>query len=114
MIETRAASRQRGRIPGGRGERNIRTTLIPVARPVAAAEPAPDLAQRSREHLLQILGVGDAVAVLVGFYAVALLTSGVRPGSLLEWVFQITVITAIGLFAIRSQGLWVERLIAVR
>ncbi len=114
MGETRVAARPRGRIPGGQRERNIRTTLIPVARPVAAVEPAVAPAQHAREHLLQILGVGDAVAVLAGFYAVVLLVSGVRPGSLLEWAFQITVITAIGLFAIRSQGLWVERLIAVR
>ena len=66
------------------------------------------------EHLQLVLGVGDALAVLFGFYVVISVASVIGPGSWHELLFQMVAVTAVGLLAIRSQGLWVSRLNAVR
>ena len=66
------------------------------------------------EHLRLVLGIGDAVAVLVGYYLVILWVSPVRLSSWLELVVQMVAVTSVGLLAIRSQALWVDRMISVR
>ncbi|MET0145118.1 MAG: sugar transferase [Ilumatobacteraceae bacterium] len=107
-----------GASPPGDRQRTIRTTLIPAPRltrldgEARAAPPAAVGAGRDRLQLL--LAVGDALAVLFGFYFVTSLVSPIGPSSWLELVFQMVTVTAVGVLAIRSQGLWVSRYSAVR
>ena len=130
-----AAARASGAAPGGANRRAIRTTRIPAPRLArqdgstvlelpANVQPlvqpaAPTSTSRVRgwmrdEHLRLVLGIGDAIAVLVGFYLVILWVSPVRLSSWLELVVQMVAVTSVGLLAIRSQGLWVDRMISVR
>jgi hypothetical protein len=129
------ATRVGGALPGGGSRRTIRTTRIPAPRLAREdgssalqlpanvqrlVQPAaPTSTNRLRgwlrdEHLRVVLGIGDAIAVLVGFYLVILWVSPVRLSSWLELVVQMVAVTSVGLLAIRSQGLWVDRMISVR
>ncbi len=129
------ATRVDGAAPGGASRRAIRTTRIPAPRLArqdgsavlelpadmqSVVEPtAPTSTSRVRgwmrdEHLRLVLGIGDAVAVLVGYYLVILWVSPVRLSSWLELVVQMVAVTSVGLLAIRSQALWVDRMISVR
>ena len=131
----RAATRASGADPGGAIRRTIRTTRIPAPRLVrqdgtsalelpANVQPlvqpaAPASTGRFRgwlrdEHLRVVLGIGDAIAVLVGYYLVILWVSPVRLSSWLELAVQMVAVTSVGLLAIRSQALWVDRMISVR
>ena len=124
-----------GAVPGGAIRRTVRTTRIPAPRlarqdgssvlqlpdnvqPLVQAATA-NSTSRFRGwlrdgHLRVVLGIGDAIAVLVGYYLVILWVSPVRLSSWLELVVQMVAVTSVGLLAIRSQGLWVDRMISVR
>ena len=128
MRQADASGADAGTSPDGDTGRTIRTTLIPAPRLArrraptspaadvgdaaagAAAEPSP----RSSSTCRWSLGVGDGLAVLFGFYFVISLVADVRPGVVVELIFQMVAVTGVGLFAIRSQGLWVSRFNAVR
>jgi exopolysaccharide biosynthesis polyprenyl glycosylphosphotransferase len=123
MRQAGVAARRRARpSPNGDAGRTIRTTVIAAprlarrgdltSRPVPRAEPGRTAARS--QHLQVALGIGDALAVLFGFYFVISLVADIGPGSWAELVFQMVAVTGVGLFAIRSQGLWVSRLNAVR
>ena len=60
------------------------------------------------------LVVGDAVAILVGYLAVMYFIGALRPGSALELLVDVVAVVASGLLVMRSQHLWVDRIIAVR
>ena len=99
------AARQRTQPSGGGALRTIRTTLIPAprlgredvdgrstlavpanVRPlITPAEPVASGRLRGwirAEHLQLVLGIGDAVAILVGFYVVVSVASVIgRPAS---------------------------------
>jgi exopolysaccharide biosynthesis polyprenyl glycosylphosphotransferase len=120
------ATRARAR-PSGGGYHyigNIRTTSIPASRPrrgdgeasinIVASEEAPAPERRRANPLLTALVVGDGVALLLGYVGVLYLISGLRPSSLLELGFEPAAVVAMGLLAMRSQDLWVDRIIAVR
>ena len=124
---TRALRRREGASPSLDRDsgRTIKTTLIPAPRPAGGAvvRPLTGCAQRvgstrrdgaRSQHLHLVLAVGDALAVLFGFYFVTSFVSAIGPGSWLELAFQMVTVTGVGLLAIRSQGLWVSRLNAVR
>ena len=113
---------ERARTRAGAGAvRTIRTTLIPstrfgrrpgVARPVPASVAQRVLAGRSTPQ--RVLVIGDAVAVLLGFYAVMVAVTRSGPGSWRELAFQAVVVTGMSLLVIRSQDLWESRLNSVR
>jgi exopolysaccharide biosynthesis polyprenyl glycosylphosphotransferase len=113
---------------GAADTRTIRTTTIPSPR---LARPGPDVpaprpiaaAHRSRrglltgkraDPLLQLLIVGDGLAVLFGFYMVIFSVSSIGPTSWRELLAQMIAVTTVGMVAIRSQKLWVGRLNSVR
>ena len=117
--------------PHGDAERTIRTTLIPaprLTRPETGSEPlagprpgerrspAPAGQPRDRgvDRLQVVLGVGDALAVLFGFYFVISSVAAAGPASSFELLGQMVVVTIFGVCVIRSQGLWVSRFNAVR
>ena len=72
--------------------------------------PAPPSSQR----LMAALVIGDAIAIVVGYLAVMYFTGAFRPGSLLELLVDVVAVVASGLLIMRSQHLWVDRIIAVR
>jgi exopolysaccharide biosynthesis polyprenyl glycosylphosphotransferase len=72
------------------------------------------LADTPTDHLSLILIVGDAAAVLFGFYMVLFSVSSIGPSSWQELLAQLIAVTTVGMVAIRSQRLWVARLNSVR
>ena len=123
MRQAGAAARGRERSsPHGDTGRTIRTTVIASPRLARRGEltsrsvrrAAPSRPAARSQHLQVALGIGDALAVLFGFYFVISLVADIGPGSWAELIFQMVTVTGVGLFAIRSQGLWVSRLNAVR
>ena len=108
--------------PGAPANRTIKTTLIPVGRPVPAVVPVAAAEQKREQpgrgsgaaHIEKVLIVGDALTVLFGFYVVMLCVAAIGPGSFRELVLHATVVTAAGVLAIRSQNLWESRLNSVR
>ncbi|CAN5726677.1 sugar transferase [soil metagenome] len=127
MRHADVATRERARTPGGvhRHIGHIRTTLIPAPRLRRgdADEPVLSIAGQARpwaERLRRLLALrhalmlGDAAALVFGYVAVLHLVSAVRPDSVFELFFECFAIVGMGLLAMRSQGLWVERIIAVR
>ena len=52
--------------------------------------------------------------MLFGFYFVTSFVAAVGPSSWFELLVQMVAVTLLGLFAMRSQGLWVSRFNAVR
>jgi exopolysaccharide biosynthesis polyprenyl glycosylphosphotransferase len=66
------------------------------------------------DHLQLLLVIGDGLAVLFGFYFVIICVAAVGPTSWFELSYQMLLVTLLGLFAIRSQGLWISRFNAVR
>lgn len=75
---------------------------------------APMPAQGSGWQLRRILIVGDALALFLGFALPLLVLAARRPESLLYALACASVITAGGLYSMRFQGLWLERVISVR
>jgi exopolysaccharide biosynthesis polyprenyl glycosylphosphotransferase len=111
----------------GAPRRTIRTTTIPSSRHMRPGDVAPSstvrlmrrrrpsrLAGTPTDHLSLILIVGDAAAVLFGFYMVLFSVSSIGPSSWQELLAQLIAVTTVGMVAIRSQRLWVARLNSVR
>ncbi|MET0325043.1 MAG: sugar transferase [Ilumatobacteraceae bacterium] len=82
--------------------------------PPPTGRPSPSIRARGVDHLQVILGVGDGLAVLFGFYFVVTSVAAAGPASWFQLTYQMVLLTLLGLFAIRSQGLWVSRFNAVR
>ena len=123
MRHADVATRERAR-PSGGGQHpgTIRTTLIPAPRLARRVPVEPGVEsvrpQAERPHrrpgLHTVLIIGDTVAVLLGFAAVLRLVSVYRTSSSLELAIDCVAVVGVGLLAIRSQQLWVDRIIAVR
>jgi exopolysaccharide biosynthesis polyprenyl glycosylphosphotransferase len=128
MRQAEVATRARARpSSGGLGHiTNIRTTSIPTPRlrrvadrpPVEVLAPgdvaSPARGRRGHEHLLTILVIGDAVILLLAYLGVLYLVSEMRPESLSQGALEALAVTTTGLLLMRSQDLWVDRIIAVR
>lgn len=79
----------------------------PVSEPVPGDAPATG-------GIRAALMAGDAIAVFVGFAVPLLAWAEVRPASFWYGLFCAAVVTVIGTYAMRFQGLWLDRVNAVR
>jgi exopolysaccharide biosynthesis polyprenyl glycosylphosphotransferase len=82
--------------------------------PARAAPARSSTGRASDERRLQVLlRGGDAAAILLGFLAMAV-TSGYHRLGAERSAFTLVAAMAIGLWAIRIEGLWNERVVAMR
>jgi exopolysaccharide biosynthesis polyprenyl glycosylphosphotransferase len=87
----------------------------PVPSSTAGVDSAAEAAGRARDErrLQALLRGGDAAAILLAFLAMAV-TSGYHRLGTERSAFTLVAAMAIGLWAIRFEGLWNERVVAMR
>lgn len=83
-------------------------------RPYETLERSEPNRTNPQSRLRRILRLGDALAVLVGFALPLLILSEVAPGPWLKIITELVAMTAAGLWAMRFQGLWTDRVASVR
>jgi exopolysaccharide biosynthesis polyprenyl glycosylphosphotransferase len=83
--------------------------------PASAVEAVTDGRERltDQQRLQWLLRLGDAGAIFVGF-AVMVVTSGYHQMGLERSAFTLFTATCVGLWAVRFEGLWNERIQAMR
>ena len=91
------------------------TATEPIPSSPASVEPVTDKQARltDQQRLQWILRVGDAGAIFIGF-AVMVIISGYHKMGLERSAFTLFTATCVGLWAVRFEGLWNERIQAMR